>query len=131
MAAANDGLIGVVGIQVKAPPAEDLCENVPRRGDTLSGRASDTDSEGLFHNTLSAECWPIYDAPALGQAQLVDFIRARETPCPKVQAALPGVAGVYTQSFGLLVGTAFIEEKTELPRFVQLTFVPLQRLAAH
>jgi hypothetical protein len=42
------------------------------------------------------------------------------------------VAGVYTQSFGLLVGTALIEEeKTELPRFAQLTFVPLQLLAAH
>ena len=52
MAAANDGLIGVVGIQVKTPPAEDLRENVSRRSYTLTGRASDTDSEGLLHNTL-------------------------------------------------------------------------------
>ena len=42
------------------------------------------------------------------------------------------VAGVYTQSFGMFVGTVRIEEeRTELPRFVQLTFVPLQLLAAH
>src|SRR5438477_2548556 len=54
MAAANDGLVGVVSIKVQAPPAENLCENVTRRGNTLSGRASDTDSEGLLHCTLSS-----------------------------------------------------------------------------
>jgi hypothetical protein len=53
MPAANDGLIGIVGVQVQAAPAEDLCENVTRRGHTLSGRASDTNSEGLLHDTLS------------------------------------------------------------------------------
>src|SRR5216684_3650969 len=52
MAAADDGLVGVVGIQMKAPPAEDFRENVARRGDSLAGRASDTDSEGLLHSTL-------------------------------------------------------------------------------
>ena len=56
VAAANDGLIGVVGIQVQAAPAEDLCEDVARSGDTLSGRASDADSKGLLHRTLLAEC---------------------------------------------------------------------------
>ena len=53
MAAANDGLIGVVGIQVKAAAAEDFCEDVARGGNSLAGRASDTDSEGLLHHTLS------------------------------------------------------------------------------
>ena len=54
VAAANDGLIGVVGVQVKASPAEDLCENVARCGDTLAGGASDADSEGLLHHALSS-----------------------------------------------------------------------------
>jgi hypothetical protein len=53
MAAANDGLIGVVGIQMKAAAAEDFCEDVAWGSDSLAGRASDTDSEGLLHNTLS------------------------------------------------------------------------------
>src|SRR5260370_38974302 len=52
MAAADDGLAGVVGIQRKAPPAEDLRKNVARRGAPLAGRASDTDREGLLHSTL-------------------------------------------------------------------------------
>ena len=52
MAAANDGLIGVVGIQVKAPSTENLCENIARRGDSLTGRSSDTDSKGLLHDPL-------------------------------------------------------------------------------
>jgi hypothetical protein len=53
MAAADDGLGGVVGIQVQAAPTENFCENVARGGDTLSGRTSDSDSEGLLHRTLS------------------------------------------------------------------------------
>jgi len=39
---------------VEATPAENLCENIARRSDTLSGRPSDTDSEGLLHRTLSS-----------------------------------------------------------------------------
>jgi len=51
--AANDGLIGVVGVQVKATAAENFREDVAWGGDSLAGRASDTDSEGLLHHTLS------------------------------------------------------------------------------
>jgi len=72
-------LIGIVGVQVKAPPAEDLCKNVPGRGDTLSGRASDPDSEGLFHDTLSRVLADLR-GPGARPGSLVDFIRARETP---------------------------------------------------
>ncbi len=54
VAAANDGLIGVVGIQVKTTPAEDFRENVARRGHTLPSCASDTDSKGLLHHPLTS-----------------------------------------------------------------------------
>src|SRR5260370_10663130 len=37
---------------MKAATAEELRENVARRGNSLDGRASDTDSEGLLHSTL-------------------------------------------------------------------------------
>ena len=40
MAAANDGLIGVVGVQVQAATAEDFGEDVAGRGNTLTGGAS-------------------------------------------------------------------------------------------
>ena len=49
MAAANDRLVRVVGVQVQPAPAEDLCEDIARRGYTLTGRATDTDGEGLTH----------------------------------------------------------------------------------
>jgi hypothetical protein len=50
-------LIGVVGIQVKAPTTEDLCENVAGGGNTLTGRTTDRDSEGLLHHILT-KCKP-------------------------------------------------------------------------
>ena len=53
VAAANDGLIGVVGVEVEAASAEDLCEDVARGGDALSGCASDADSKGLLHHALT------------------------------------------------------------------------------
>ena len=52
MPAPNNGLIGVVGIQAEAPPAEDLGKNVARRSHTLASRASNGNRKGLFHGTL-------------------------------------------------------------------------------
>src|SRR5438552_3397705 len=49
VATSNDRLICVVGIQVEPPAAEDFCENVARRRDTLAGGASDTNGKSLFH----------------------------------------------------------------------------------
>jgi hypothetical protein len=42
-------LIGVVDVQVQPATAEDFCENITRGGDTLTGGATDTNSEGLPH----------------------------------------------------------------------------------
>ncbi len=52
MAAADDGLIGVVGVEMKAATAEDLGEDVSGSGDALTGGSSDTDTEGLSHGSL-------------------------------------------------------------------------------
>ena len=49
MSAANDGLIGVVGVQVQAAPREDPGEDVARGGDALSRGASDGYREGMLH----------------------------------------------------------------------------------
>ena len=54
MAASNDRLIGIVGIQVQTATAEDLCEDVARGRDSLTGSASDTDGEGPLHSKLLA-----------------------------------------------------------------------------
>ena len=52
MAAANDGLIGVVRVQMQPAAAENLRKNIAGRGHTLTGGASDTHSEGLPHTHL-------------------------------------------------------------------------------
>src|SRR2546425_5493517 len=69
VATTNDGLIGIVGIQIEATPAEDLRENVARRGNTLTGRTCDTNSKGRLHHTLSSS-EPPYNAQLTGQAQM-------------------------------------------------------------
>ena len=53
VAAADDGLIGVVGVEVEAAAAEDPGEDVSGSGDALTGGSSDTDAEGLCHGRLS------------------------------------------------------------------------------
>src|SRR5436853_6265438 len=78
---------------MQAAPAENFCEYVARGGDSLSGRASDTESEGLLHRTLSYECRPFHCSPALGRAQFKVRFPVSETP-PSFR-----VAGVYTQNF--------------------------------
>ena len=49
VAATNDGLIGVVGVQMQTAAAENLREDVAGGGDTLTGGASDTNGKGLLH----------------------------------------------------------------------------------
>ncbi len=49
MAAANDGLIGVVGVEMEAAPAENFSEDVARSGNTLPGGSPDADGERLDH----------------------------------------------------------------------------------
>ena len=53
VAAADDRLVGVVGVQMQPAPAEDQCEDVARRSHTLSGRAANTEGECLTHKVLS------------------------------------------------------------------------------
>src|SRR5919108_4709762 len=53
VATANDRLISVVGVQVQPAATEDLCEDVARRGHTLTCGASDADSKGLPHSAIS------------------------------------------------------------------------------
>src|SRR5690242_15731677 len=43
VSAADDGLIGVVGVQIEAAPREDACQNVARGGDALPRFAADPD----------------------------------------------------------------------------------------
>ena len=102
MSAANDGLIGVVGIQVQAAPAEDPGENVAWRGDSLSCGASDTDAKVCFITPSLTECRPFHEALALGRAQINMCIPVRGTPCLKVQLGLL-VAGVYTRFLDVVV----------------------------
>jgi hypothetical protein len=52
MATSNDRLIGVVSIQVQPSAAKDLCEDIARRSDALTGGASDADGKGLPHKYL-------------------------------------------------------------------------------
>src|SRR5919109_2686549 len=78
MSAANNGLIGVVGIQAEPPPAEDFGEDVTRRGHTLARRATNGDRKGLFHGTLLA--WELDWKPAA-------------TVLHKLRALLEGKAG--------------------------------------
>ena len=41
VAASDDGLVGVIGVQVESAPNEDTSKNIARSGDTLSGFTSD------------------------------------------------------------------------------------------
>jgi hypothetical protein len=52
VAASNDGLIGVIGVQMKATAAEDFCEDITGGGDALAGCTSDTNRERLPHKDL-------------------------------------------------------------------------------
>src|SRR6185437_2155350 len=52
VAAANDGLVGVVGIQMQPTSAKDFRENVAWRSYALTGGASDSHSERLTHTRL-------------------------------------------------------------------------------
>ena len=52
MAAANNRLVGVVGIQVQTTAAEDLCEDVARGRHSLTSGASNSNGEGLLHSNL-------------------------------------------------------------------------------
>ena len=49
MAAANDGLVGVVSVDVQPTAAKDLCEYVAWSGNTLTCCSADSNSEGLPH----------------------------------------------------------------------------------
>jgi hypothetical protein len=49
MTTADDGLVSVVCVQVKATATEYLAEDVTWCGNTLPGRSTDTDGERLPH----------------------------------------------------------------------------------
>ena len=49
VAAADDGLIRVVGVEVQAATAENLGEDVAGGGDTLAGSAADADGKRVTH----------------------------------------------------------------------------------
>jgi hypothetical protein len=48
MSPANDGLVGVIGIQVKPTAHEDPRQNVPGRGNPLAGGATYSDRKIYF-----------------------------------------------------------------------------------
>ena len=53
VSAANDGLVGVIGIEVEATPREDARKNVSRSGDTLTGFTADPDCKINFGHGFS------------------------------------------------------------------------------
>ena len=95
VATTNDGLISIVGIQIEATPAEDLRENVARRGNTLTGRTCDTNSKGRLHHALSSSEPAAVQRPA--NAPGSDVCISCKAPHPKSSVRLR-TAGVYTQS---------------------------------
>src|SRR5882762_1647324 len=48
VSAANDRLVGVVGIEMKSAPREDAGEDIPRGGDALAVLAANADCEIYF-----------------------------------------------------------------------------------
>jgi len=50
--AANDGLIGVIGVEVKATAAEDFCEDITWSGDALACRTSDCNGEKIASSII-------------------------------------------------------------------------------
>src|SRR2546423_13357416 len=48
VAAADDGLVGVVGVEMEPAPREDPRENIPGRGDALAVLAANADREIYF-----------------------------------------------------------------------------------
>ncbi len=80
MAAANNGLVGVVDVQVQPTAAEDFRENVTRGGNALTGGAPNTNSEGLPHRFISR----LREAPATQLCAL-----------PSALDMLPGASGSY------------------------------------
>src|SRR5258708_5803225 len=73
-----------------AAPAENLCENVARGGDSLSGRASDTDSEGLLHRTLSYLSAGRSTAPQRSAGLKSKSVFPSETPPPNKPLVFSG-----------------------------------------
>jgi hypothetical protein len=63
VAAANDGLVGVVGIQMQPASAKDFRENVAWGSYTLTSGASDPYSERLTHTRLPG-AFSGFSAPA-------------------------------------------------------------------
>jgi hypothetical protein len=53
MAAANDGLVGVVDVQMQPTAAEDFCEDITRGSYALTSGAPDSYGEGLPHRFIS------------------------------------------------------------------------------
>ena len=55
VAAADDGLIGVIGVQVQPAPAEDECEDVARCCHALAGCAANAEGKCLTHKVLPTQ----------------------------------------------------------------------------
>jgi len=75
VAATDDGLVGVVDVQVQAATAEDFGENVAWRGNALTGRASYTNSEGLPHRFISQKAGRFDGAILIGTKHTPGFSR--------------------------------------------------------
>jgi len=84
--AANDGLIGVVGVQVKATAAENFREDVAWGGDSPGRPAPPIPIAKVCFITPSlTECRPVHEALALGRAQIHVCIPVRGLLVPRVQ----------------------------------------------
>src|ERR1700677_4990938 len=66
VAAANDGLVGVVDVQMESATAEDFRENITWGGNALSGGAPYSYSEGLPHRFSPGCGAPGHTAEATG-----------------------------------------------------------------
>ena len=93
MAAANDGLIGVVNVQMQPAAAEDLRKNVAGRSYTLTGGSSDTHTEGLPHRRLP-KTGPWFQRPGTSEISSHRILR-RARHRGKYRLELPSAAWIY------------------------------------
>jgi len=75
--AADDRLVGVVGVEVKPAPREDAGENIPGGGNSLPILAANADCEIYFRKW----CPPVTDGTTLlGEASLGKFAAPPTSP---------------------------------------------------
>ncbi len=125
VAAADDGLIRVVCVQMESTAREDLGKDVARRGHALTRGASDTDAEGLPHERLSPPALHFESTPAGKKRTNWILMVADERWQVGKSAVSPFCEAL--ESTGALLLHWFLEDASSAPA---RNFVPAQRHGA-